>query len=84
MVQKRDIKGDWACEDIASARRRSGDKPQSWLQDTGRADGRESRRRAWSSKGEGEAKQTTLGANPDAPLACSSQSKQSSCPTMVQ
>lgn len=77
-------KWDWGCKDFANVRRRGEDKPQSWLQDTGRADGKESRRRAWSSKGKGEAKQTTLGVNPDAPLACSSQSKQTRSPTMVQ
>lgn len=74
----------WTCKDFVNVRRHGEDKPQSWLQDTGRADGKESRRRAWSSKGKGEAKQTTPGVNADAPLACSSQSKQTRSPTMVQ
>lgn len=56
-------KESWTCKDFANVRRRGEDKPQSWLQDTGRADGKKSRRRAWSSKGKGEAKQTTLGVN---------------------
>lgn len=65
-------------------RRRSENKHQWWLQDMGQADGKKSRRRAWSSQVKGEAKQTTLGVNPNAPLACSSQSKQTSSPTTAQ
>lgn len=76
--------GDWTCEGFQNIRRCSENKRQSWLQDMGQADGKKSRRRAWSSQVKGEAKQTTLGVNPNAPLACSSQSKQTRGPTTAR
>lgn len=73
--------GYWTCEGFENIRRCSENKLSSWLQDMGQADGKKSRRRAWSSQVQGEAKQTTLGGNPNAPLANSSQSKQTTSPT---
>lgn len=75
---------NWTGEVFENMRRCSENKRQWWLQDMGQADGKKSRRRAWSSQVKGEAKQTTLGVNPNAPLACSSQSKQTSSPTTAQ
>lgn len=75
---------DWTGGAFENIRRCSENKRQWWLQDMGQADGKKSRRRAWSSQVKGEAKQTTLGVNPNAPLACSSQSKQTSSPTTAQ